>query len=458
MTTWFAPYAWLPSDDDGDRSTGRNRNVARGGHVARDVAIVVDGDRITAVTADSPAPPDAQRLHGLVLPGLANVHSHTFHRALRGRTEQGSGDFWSWREQMYAVAARLDPESLYALARATFAEMALAGITAVGEFHYLHHDPAGRPYDDANAMSHALAAAASDAGVRLTLIDTCYLRGGFDRDLDEVQRRFTDGDADGWAARVEALPASDGMRVAAGIHSVRAVPGDAIAAVAAWADERDAPLHVHLSEQPAENAACLAATGQTPTALLAEHGALGPSTTAVHATHLTANDIALLGDSSTAICLCPTTERSLADGVGPAAALAAAGCPLTVGSDSHAVIDLFEEARAIELDERLATRRRGLHRPADLLTAATGAGMDALGWDAGRIAVGRLADLVVVDVAGVRMAGVDPSDAAAVVFAATAADVTDVIVGGRQVVADRCHVGVGDVGAALRQAIATVTA
>ncbi|MBW3603890.1 MAG: formimidoylglutamate deiminase [Actinobacteria bacterium] len=445
MTRWFAPYAWLPSGD------------GRAGHVARDVTIDTDGDRITEVAADSPAPADAKRLSGVVLPGLANVHSHAFHRALRGRTEQGAGDFWSWRQQMYTVAARLQPDSLHALARATFAEMALAGVTAVGEFHYVHHDPSGRPYDDPNEMGHALVAAAADAGVRLTLIDTVYLRGGFDRDLDAVQRRFTDGDVDGWQARTEQLPTGGGVRLAVGVHSVRAVPGEAIGAVAAWAEEHAAPLHVHLSEQPAENAACLAATGRTPTALLAEQGALGATTTAVHATHLGGRDIAALGDSATTICLCPTTERSLADGVGPAAALRAAGCPLTVGSDSHAMIDLFEEARAIELNERLQTRHRGHHRPADLLTAATAAGMDALGWDAGRLEAGRLADLVAVDISSPRLAGMDPPDAAAIVFAATAADVTDVVVGGRRVVADRCHTGIGDVSAALRAAVTAVT-
>ncbi|HEX6256535.1 MAG TPA: formimidoylglutamate deiminase [Euzebyales bacterium] len=442
MTTWFAPYAWLPT--------------GTGGHVARDVAITADGERITAVASGVPAPPGARHLGGMVLPGLANTHSHAFHRALRGRTEQGPGDFWSWRRQMYGVAARLDPDTSYALARATYAEMALAGVTAVGEFHYLHHAPDGRVHTDPNAMGHALATAAADAGIRLTLIDACYLRGGFGTDLDATQRRFSDGDVDAWASRVERMPTTRTLRIGAAIHSVRAVPADAIGVVARWAAGRDAPLHVHLSEQPAENDACAAATGRTPTALLADGGVLGPATTAVHATHVSPEDVALLGRDSTIVCLCPTTERSLADGVGPASALASAGCPLAVGSDSHAVIDLFEEVRAIELDQRLVTGRRGHHRPAALLEAATSAGMAALGWDAGRIEVGRLADLIVVDVAGPRLAAAEPPDAAMVVFAATAADVREVIVGGRVVVAGGCHVRVGDVGARLREAIAAV--
>jgi formiminoglutamate deiminase len=357
---------------------------------------------------------------------------------------------------MYEVAAGLDPDRCYALARATYAEMALAGVTAVGEFHYLHRDPDGQPYADPNAMGHALATAADDAGIRLTLIDACYLRGGFDVPLDATQRRFSDGDVDAWASRVDALSSTPTLRIGAAVHSVRAVPDHAIGVVARWAADHGAPLHVHLSEQTVENDACVAATGHTPAALLADCGALGPGTTAVHATHVTGDDIALLGAGGTTVCLCPTTERSLADGVGQASALASAGCPLTVGSDSHAVIDLFEEIRAIELDERLVSGRRGHHRPARLLAAATGAGMDALAWDAGRIEVGRLADLIVVDLAGPRLAGVEPPDAAMVVFAATGAHVREVIVGGRTIVAGGCHACVSDVGRQLREAIVAV--
>jgi formiminoglutamate deiminase len=242
--------------------------------------------------------------------------------------------------------------------------------------------------------------------------------------------------------------------VAAGVHSVRAVDPAAMATVAAWAADRQAPLHLHLSEQRAENQACLAATGRTPAALAESAGVLGPRTTAVHATHLTDQDVALLGATGTAACICPTTERDLADGVGPARALADAGSPLCLGSDSHAVIDLFEEARAVELDERLATERRGHHQPADLLAAATGAGMTALGWDAGRLAPGQLADLVTLDPRSVRLAGTRPADAVDhLVFAATAADVTSVVVSGRQVVRDGRHLLVPDVAAALDRAI-----
>ncbi|MET0835106.1 MAG: formimidoylglutamate deiminase [Actinomycetota bacterium] len=439
MSAWHAELAWL----------GPGRGVAE------QVLIEVDTERITAVTEGVDPPAGATRLAGVTIPGLANGHSHAFHRALRGRTHRGGGDFWTWRELMYQVAGVLDPDRYLELATATYAEMALAGITAVGEFHYLHHDPAGRPYADPNQMGEVLIEAAGRAGVRLTLIDTCYLRAGFDgQALAGAQARFGDGDADAWAERAGALRDRPGVRVAAGIHSVRAVDRAAMATVAVWADGRQAPLHLHLSEQRAENQACIAATGRTPAALAGSAGVLGPRTTAVHATHLTEEDVALLGATRTAACLCPTTERDLADGIGPARSLADAGSPLCLGSDSHAMIDLFEEARAVELDERLATERRGHHQPADLLTAATEAGMTALGWDAGRLAPGRLADLVTVDLRSVRLAGTRPADAADhLVFAATAADVTSVVVSGRQVVRDGHHLLVGDVPAALDRAI-----
>ncbi|MGC4786878.1 formimidoylglutamate deiminase [Micromonospora sp. DT178] len=449
MTRWLAEYAWLPDHAE----------------PTADVLIETTDGRITGVTpltAGSTPPAgvevmaDAERLPGLTLPGLANAHSHAFHRALRGRTHGGRGDFWTWRDRMYAVAQRLDPDSYLALARAVYAEMALAGVTCVGEFHYVHHGPDGTPYADPNAMGAALVEAAAHAGIRITLLDTCYLTATVDGEpLAGPQRRFGDGDALRWAERVDAFrPADDHARVGAAIHSVRAVPAGQLATVAGWADRRGAPLHVHLSEQPAENDACRAAHGCTPARLLADRGALGPNTTAVHATHLTGGDLTLLGDAGTGVCLCPTTERDLADGIGPARRMADVGLPLSLGSDSHAVIDLFEEARAVELDERLRTRRRGHFGPAELYDAATVGGHAALGWrDAGRIAVGARADLVTVRLDSPRTAGVPP---VGVWFAAGAADVAQVVVDGRTVVRDGRHLTV-DVPAELTAAIEEVT-
>jgi formiminoglutamate deiminase len=364
------------------------------------------------------APGETDAIPGLTLPGLANCHSHAFHRALRGHTQQERGSFWTWREQMYAVAADLTPDTYFTLARDTYAEMRETGITAVGEFHYLHHQPDGTPYDDPNEMGRALLAAADDAGIRIRLLDTCYLAAGFDRPPEGVQVRYSDGDADAWAERVAAFGDD---RVGAAIHSVRAVPREQLKIVVEAAAGK--PLHVHLSEQVAENDACLAATGLTPTQLLAEAGALGPTTTAVHATHLTDDDIALLGESHTRACFCPTTERDLADGIGPARRLHDAGAVLTLGSDSHAVIDLFEEMRAVEMHERLATQQRGHWSASELLAAATYDGHQSLGFeDAGRIAVGQRADLVTVGLDTIRTRGTGASPET-LVFAATGADV-----------------------------------
>jgi formiminoglutamate deiminase len=442
LTRYFTDYAWLGGDQ-----------------VAERVLVEVDGDRISAVHAGADRRADAIHLAGLTVPGMANVHCHAFHRALRGRTHRGGGTFWTWREDMYGIAQRLTPDSYYALARALYAEMALAGITSVGEFHYVHHDPDGRPYADRNAMGEALIAAAAAAGIRITLLDTCYLAGGVGAALQGPQRRFGDGDADRWASRAGDLRPAPHAKVGAAIHSVRAVPPAAIGAVADWSRERDAPLHFHLSEQRAENEACLAAYGRTPAQLLEDQRALGPRSSAVHATHLTPRDIAALASSATAICMTPTTERDLADGIGPARGLAEAGCALTLGSDSNAVVDLFEEARAVELDERLRTERRGHWTAAELLRAATAAGHASLGWpDAGHLAPGALADFVTVGLDSVRLGGAEPATMLEhLVFAATAADVRDVVIGGRRVVAEGRHALVDDVPAALGAAVKAVT-
>jgi formiminoglutamate deiminase len=420
-----------------------------------------------AAPAEAVRPEDlagVTRLAGVTLPGLANAHSHAFHRALRGRTHGAGGDFWTWREHMYAVAARLDPDTYQALARACFAEMALAGVTIVGEFHYLHHGPGGVPYEDPNAMAEALRAAAADAGIGLTLLDALYLQGDVDgRPLDVVQQRFSDGDAGRWAERVAALSASwsgdAAARVGVAVHSVRAVDRASLPVVASLAAEQGGwPVHVHVSEQPAENRACEAVHGCSPVALLADTGVLGPAATAVHATHVTTADLDRLAATGSAVCLCPTTERDLADGIGPARALAARNVPLTLGSDSHAVIDLFDEARAVELDERLASGRRGGLSADGLLAAATESGATRLGWpDAGRLAVGQRADLVTVGLDSVRLAGTRPGDLAdALVFAATAADVTDVVVAGRPIVSGGRHLLVDDVPHALAAALAAL--
>jgi len=428
------------------------------GRVQADVLVETEGERISRVAPGTAAPADATRLDGLVVPGFANAHSHAFQRVMRGRAQTGAGSFWTWRERMYELAERLDPDRYCELATGLFAEMALAGITTVGEFHYLHHDRDGVPYSDPNATGRALIDAAGRAGVRITLLDACYLHGGIGAEPEGVQRRFADADADAWAQRVSELSDAPGVRIGAAIHSVRAVDPASAGTVAAWADERDRPLHAHVSEQPAENEASLEAYGYTPTEVLAEAGALGERFVAVHATHLAESDFKLLGDATVTCCMCPTTERDLADGIGPARRLAESGARLALGTDSNAFVDMLEEARAVELDERLASGERGRHAPPELLRAATGDGHACLGWpDAGRIEPGALCDLVAVDLDGVRLAGADRDDpVGALVFAGTAADVRDVVVGGRHVVADRRHSSV-DAAAILREEIGRLT-
>ncbi|MFD3976473.1 formimidoylglutamate deiminase [Streptomyces cyaneofuscatus] len=439
--TYWMDHAWL------------------GTHVEPDVVVEVAGGRIAGVRTGVRTPPaGATVLRGLTLPGLANAHSHAFHRALRATVQVGSGTFWTWRELMYQVASRLTPDSYFDLARATYAEMALAGITSVGEFHYLHHAPGGTPYANPNAMGEALIAAAAEAGIRITLLDTAYLAAGFGEPPNRHQSRFSDTTAEAWAERASLLKGDDHTLIGAAIHSVRAVPAGQLAIVAAWAEERNAPLHVHLSEQTAENDACRAAHGRTPTRLLADHGVLGPRTTGIHNTHLTDEDIALLGSSATGTCMCPTTERDLADGIGPAVALQKAGSPLSLGSDSHAVIDLFEEARAMELNERLRTHVRGHWTAAALLRAASADGHAALGRpDAGVLEPGAPADLTTIALDSVRTAGPVPRLAAeTAVFAASAADVRHTVVAGRHIVRDGRHALIEDVPGALATAVAAL--
>ncbi len=428
MSAWWAAQAILP--------TG----------LAADVRFEAAGGRFTAVVPGVPAA-GAAILPGVALPGFADVHGHAFHRALRGRTHDGNGTFWTWRDRMYGLAGRLDPDGYLALARATYAELALGGVTTVGEFHYLHHGPGGVPYADPQAMAEALRQAAREAGVRLTLLDACYLSAGLrGEELSEVQRRFADPDVDAWAARVAGLRDDRGMRVGVAAHSVRAVPREALPTVVAAAAGR--PLHAHLSEQPAENAECAAAYGLSPTQILDAAGFLGPAAVLVHATHLGADDIATLGSRRSGVCACPSTERDLADGIGPLRALADAGVRLSLGSDQHVAADLLGEGQALEAGERLMSLRRGRFSPAEILAAMTA--HDALGWDgAGLLAAGARADLVAVRLDTPRTAGIDPAQ---VVLTAGAQDVDTVIVEGRTVVAGGRHL-LGDVGALLGAAI-----
>ncbi|OLB96879.1 MAG: hypothetical protein AUI15_13450 [Actinobacteria bacterium 13_2_20CM_2_66_6] len=366
---WHAEQAWL-------------------GRRAENVLIEVAGGRIKALEENTFAPADAVALKGWTIPGLANVHSHAFQRLLRGEVESGAGDFWAWR------------------------------------FHYLH--------GHGNELGEALIDAAREEGIRITLIDACYLRGGLDsRPLDAEQMSFSDGDADSWARRLDELSDADGVRIAAAIHSVRAVDPESMRIVATYARERKVPLHIHLAEQPAEVEECMEIEGCTPTELLEREGILGPDLTAVHAIRVDERAVGLLGQNQVSICACATTERDLGDRVGPLRALASAGCALNVGSDSNAVIDILEETRAMELDQRRALGRRVLHQPEDLLRVATVAGMRSLGWDAGELKVGMLADFITLDQPRGQWRELNP---AYLIYGFSGDDVTNVVVGGNTVV------------------------
>lgn len=326
------------------------------------------------------------------LPGFANAHSHAFQRALRGTVERRdparTDTFWTWRERMYSLANGLDLQGLEAATRACYAECLEAGYTAIGEFHYVHRRPDGAPYEDAVATARAVLRAARQVGIRVTLLWTVYARGGFDTPLGPAQARFEVASVDAVRRALDSLGGEvDGRMTALGlaIHSVRAVPPAWLGPLAQEARDRGLPLHAHVSEQPAEVAACRRATGLSPVALLAREGVLGPTFTAVHATWLDDEDVALLASSGATVAVCPTTEGNLGDGVPRTRDLDHAGVPLAVGSDSHTVIDPFAELRALEYQARAATGTRAVLTDPDgdvapaLLRAGHDAGYASLG-------------------------------------------------------------------------------
>ncbi|SIT85964.1 formimidoylglutamate deiminase [Microbacterium sp. RU33B] len=423
--------------------------MLRGGEVMRGVLFDADATgTVVAETSGVPRPDDAVALQ-VAAPGFANAHSHAFHRALRGRTHE-SGSFWTWRELMYRAAGRLTPDLYREFATAVFSEMAAAGWTSVGEFHYVHHRPDGTPYPD-HAMEIALADAAEAAGIRLVLLDTLYLAGGIGRPLAAEQLRFGGGSVDRWLERWHALRAElDGrsplVTIGAALHSVRAVPRDALSA-AVGGLPASVPLHIHLSEQPAENDACVAAHGLTPTALLAAEGVLSPRLSVVHATHLTEADIRMLADAGVTAVFCPTTEADLGDGIGPALELHDAGVRIAVGSDQNAVVDPLLELRALEAGERMRSLRRGRFTPAQLWRIGSDDGYAALGLPAPARLGGPL-DLVEIDARTVRTAG---GALEQLPLTATASDVRRTVIGGRVVSRDS-----DDTADALQRSIASL--
>lgn len=412
----------------------------------------------------------AVRLRGrALLPGLVNAHSHAFQRVIRGRTEyrgaSAADSFWTWREMMYAAAQRLTPDDIYDASRMAFMEMSLSGITSVGEFHYLHRTPEGGEYDDPNLLALEVVRAARDVGLRIALLRVAYVRAGFQKEPDPRQRRFIEPDPETFIRNTDSLARGLGADPLAWLgvapHSVRAVPVKYLRALNAYAHAYHLPLHMHVAEQPAEVEACVAETGRTPVALLADVGALSPRFTGVHAVHVTPEEVALLAQARACVCACPTTERNLGDGVVPAGALLDAGVRVALGTDSHTQIDLLEDARELEYHLRLTTLRRNVLAPAArevedesvvegtpelaglaarLFECATLAGAESIGAHAGEFEPGRAADFFTVDLDDPSVAGTGAEDLLpAIVFSLSRAAVRETAVGGRLVVESGRH-------------------
>lgn len=393
-----------------------------------------------------------------LMPGFINAHSHAFQRFIRGATQwrpndDSLSDFWSWRTAMYAAALTLTPDEIFEVSRYCFIEMLASGITAVGEFHYLQCDEEGKPYGDPNELAHRVLAAAEDAGIRIRLLNVAYARGGIDKPLDREQRRFATPDLGAFMAATsklsEAVRSRPLLSIGVAPHSVRAVPREWLRPLHDHATSFDMPYHMHVSEQPAEVTAALAAWKRRPVEALNDEGVLDDRTTAVHATHLTRAEVAIIGAAATTICACPTTERDLGDGFLPGLELLQAGARIALGSDSQTVIDPFEDMRLLEYHERLRRLERvilttdtgrGREVAPTVIRAATESGAHSLRLDAGRIAEGALADFVAVDLEHRALAGWrDHTLAACLALSASTAVVSDVWVGGVQTIRGARH-------------------
>lgn len=414
---------------------------------------IADDGRIASITprnqgleksSSIPEPTDVESLNGMaLLPGFVNVHSHVFQRALRGHTHRPlshKDTFWTWRNAMYAQAQQLTPDSLYTMALSTYREMLRAGYTSVGEFHYVHHQLGGQPYDNPNTMSEAILQAGREAGIRVVLLMTAYAQAGFHQPPEEGQRRFCDASVEAYLARVEALRAN-GVAVGVAPHSVRAVPEDWFRAIANYSRLHSLPLHVHADEQVAEIEQCQAAYQCAPIELLERFGALSPHTTIIHATHANDKELALLAQRGSGVCVCPTTEGDLGDGIAPYAALLATHIPLSIGSDSNTRLAPIEELRWAEYTARMRYQRRRVlvaHEMSSpgplLLDFGTRSGARALGLATGVIAPGMFADFIAVDIHHPAMAGWTAEDFLDVLFfGASSAAIAQTWVQGKKV-------------------------
>ena len=378
-----------------------------------------------------------------LLPGFVNTHSHVFQRALRGHThspltQQGTDTFWTWRHAVYAEAQHLNPDLLYEGALHTYREMVAAGYTSVGEFHYIHNQPGGQPYADPNVMSEAVLQAGRMAGIRVVLLMAAYAQAGFHQPPQEEQLLFCDPSVEAYLTRVEALRVT-GIPVGVAPHSVRAVPEEWFQEIADYSRSYALPLHVHAGEQVAEVEQTEAAYGCRPIELLERFGALGPLTTTVHATHANDTEIALLAQQGCTVCVCPTTEGDLGDGIAPYVALRAANIPLAIGSDSNTRLDPMEELRWAEYSARMRYQRRRVLVSEEqvapgslLLEYGTRCGAKALGLETGSISPGMWADFIAIDMHHPSLAGWTPNDFLDVLFfGSSSASIKQVWVDGR---------------------------
>ena len=430
-----------------------------------DAGLEAEGGRITRVLDAEPSWDG-----GWVLPGIPNLHSHAFQRVMAGLAERqthAQDSFWTWRETMYRIAARFDPDSLQAVAAQLYVEMLEAGYTTVCEFHYLHHAPDGRPYADPAAMSKALVAAARETGIRLTLLPVLYMAGGFDRrPLSERQRRFGH-DLDAFLRLVESLRAleDEALRVGVAFHSLRAVPPEAMDAALA-ALPPDIPLHIHIAEQIGEVQDCLAVRNARPVEWLLDHAPVDARWTLVHATHLTGPETAAVAASGATVAICPTTEANLGDGLFPLREYLDAGGAWGIGSDSHVSVSPVEELRWLEYGQRLQTRHRNIAVRADngsvgetLLHGTLASGAAATGQAVGLLAPGQAADWVVLDAQAPVFAGARPADVAdRWLFAGNRPLVREVCVAGEAVVSGGRHRDREAIAARYRSTVATLLA
>jgi|ERR1043166_1878457 formimidoylglutamate deiminase len=395
-----------------------------------------------------------------ILPGMVNAHSHAFQRVLRGRTEyrtsKDKDSFWTWREMMYSAAERLTPEDVYDASRMAFLEMALSGITAVGEFHYLHYAPDGSSYDDPNLLAKQVVRAANDVGLRIALLRVAYARSGFETETNPQQRRFIENDPEAYLDNLERLGKDmgdadrDGKMAWVGVapHSVRAVPLDYLKQIIPAANRRELPVHMHVAEQPAEVAACIKEYGRSPVALLETEGLLSKRFTAVHAIHVTPKAVQMISGAGAMVCACPTTERNLGDGVVPVDNYFQQGIAVCLGTDSHVQIDLLEDARELEYNLRLqklervvlAANEEQSTLAAKLFECATVNGAKSIGAPGRSLDEGQPADFFTVDLDDPSIAGATPETLlSAIVFSLSRTAIKDVVVGGKRIVEDGKH-------------------